>query len=188
MPFALPRGPRYTRRPPRPPGPGLGRGGTEGPLWAPPPPRGDVTMPEPRSSWAGSAHPPVKAALIGRAAAGKAEPVGVAPLGGRGSGRSRRPALPSTGPERPGPAPPPARRARTHPPRRRIQGPPTEGRSAPAPGSDGRPKQPEPWSHAGSSRAGNSFAFPPLPPAASRPQPAVSQPSRLSWCVLPARR
>lgn len=115
MPLALPRGPRYTRRPPRTPGPSPGRGGTEGPLCAPPPPREDVTMPEPRSSWAGSAHPPVKAALIGRAAAGKAELVGVAPLGGRGSGRSRRPARPSTGPEGPGPAPPPARRARTRP-------------------------------------------------------------------------
>ena len=40
-------------------------GGAVGPPRAPPPPRGDVTMPEPRSSWAGSAHPPVKAALIG---------------------------------------------------------------------------------------------------------------------------
>lgn len=43
---------------------------------ASPPPRGDVTMPEPQSSWAGSAHSPVKTALIGRASAGRAGPVG----------------------------------------------------------------------------------------------------------------
>ena len=51
-------------------------GGAMGPPRAPPPPRGDVTMPEPPSSWAGWSHPPVKAALIGPAAAGKAGPVG----------------------------------------------------------------------------------------------------------------
>lgn len=43
---------------------------------ASPPPRGDVTMPEPQSSWAGSAHSPVRTALIGRASAGRAGPVG----------------------------------------------------------------------------------------------------------------
>lgn len=88
----------------------------------------------------------------------------------------------------PGPGPAPGAESQDPPPRRRIQGPPTGGRSAPAPGSDGRLKQPEPRSQAGSSRARNSFAFPPLPPVASRPQPAVSQSSQLSWCVFPAWR
>lgn len=91
-----------------PGGKGAGAAGGRGP-------ESGTDMPEPRSSWAGSAHPPVKAALIGRPQPGRRGQWGVAPLGGRGSGRSHRPAGSSTGPESPGPAPPPARRARPRP-------------------------------------------------------------------------
>lgn len=96
---------------------------------ASPPPRGDVTMPEPQSSWAGSAHSPVRTALIGRASAGRAGPVG----GRTPSWPGLRLLSPRSGaPNRPGvpdPAPPPARRAR---PRPRVLGP------GPAPGGGAR--------------------------------------------------
>jgi hypothetical protein len=83
---------------------------------APPPPRGDVTMPEPPSSWAGSAHPPVKAALIGRSAAGRAGPVGGRTPSWPGlrllPRRSGAPNRPGKGPAprrgEPGPAPVPS--------------------------------------------------------------------------------
>lgn len=52
-----------------PGGKGAGAAGGRGP-------ESGTDMPEPPSSWAGWSHPPVKAALIGPAAAGKAGPVG----------------------------------------------------------------------------------------------------------------
>lgn len=114
-----------------------------GPPRAPPPPRGDVTMPEPPSSWAGSAHPPVKAALIGRAAAGKAGPVGGRTPWWPGLRSRPRTCRPCTGPElparprprrgEPGPAPAPPGPGAAH-----------GGRGAPAPGSDWQPEPPKP--------------------------------------------
>lgn len=97
-PLALPRDPGYPGGPPASRARARAAGGAVGQPRASPPPRGDVTMPEPQSSWAGSAHSPVKTALIGRASAGRAWPVGVAPLRGRGSGCFRRGAEPPTGP------------------------------------------------------------------------------------------
>lgn len=72
-------------------------------------------MPEPQSSWAGSAHSPVRTALIGRASAGRAGPVGGRTPSWPGlrllSPRSGAPNRPGV----PGPAPPPARSARPRP-------------------------------------------------------------------------
>lgn len=105
---------------------------------ASPPPRGDVTMPEPQSSWAGSAHSPVKTALIGRASAGRAGPVGgrtpswpglrlLSPRSG--APQPARCARPGSAPRHgePGPAPP----------ARKVLAPPPGGRGAPAPAPAG---------------------------------------------------
>lgn len=75
-PLALPQGPGCPGGPPASPARARAAGGAVRQPRASPPPRGDVTMPEPQSSWAGSAHSPVKTALIGRASAGRAGPVG----------------------------------------------------------------------------------------------------------------
>lgn len=128
-PLALPQGPGYPGGPPASPARARAAGGAVGQPRASPPPRGDVTMPEPQSSWAGSAHSPVRTALIGRASAGRAGPVG----GRTPSWPGLRLLSPRSGaPNRPGvpdPAPPPARRAR---PRPRAPGP------GPAPGGGAR--------------------------------------------------
>lgn len=129
VPLALPQGPGYPGGPPASPARARAAGGAVGQPRASPPPRGDVTMPEPQSSWAGSAHSPVRTALIGRASAGRAGPVG----GRTPSWPGLRLLSPRSGaPNRPGvpdPAPPPARRAR---PRPRAPGP------GPAPGGGAR--------------------------------------------------
>lgn len=114
-PLALPQGPGYPGGPPASPARARAAGGAVGQPRASPPPRGDVTMPEPQSSWAGSAHSPVKTTLIGRASVGRAGPVGGRTPSWPGlrllSPRSGAPNRPGV----PGPAPPPARRARPRP-------------------------------------------------------------------------
>lgn len=135
-PHALPGVPAIPSGLPAPSATAQAAGGAVGPPRAPPPPRGDVTMPEPPSSWAGSAHPPVRAALIGRAAAGRAGPAGGRTPSWPGlrwlppaSGAPNRPGVfgPGPAPRRgePGPAPAPP-----------VPGPPPGGRGTPAPASD----------------------------------------------------
>lgn len=145
-PLALPQGPGYPGGPPASPARARAAGGAVRQPRASPPPRGDVTMPEPQSSWAGSAHSPVKTALIGRASAVRAGPEGGRTPSWPGlrllSPRSGAPNRPGV----PGPAPPPARSAR---PRPLAPGPaPTRAQNpGPAPGA-GRA-----WGRPGSDRA-----------------------------------
>lgn len=167
---------------PAPPALARAAGGAVGPPRAPPPPRGDVTMPEPPSSWAGSAHPPVKAALIGRAAAGKAGPMGGRTPWWPGLRSRPRTSRPCTGPERP--ARPRPRRGEPGPaPAPPGPGPPTRGgaRGAPAPGSDWRLQPPKFGCSGGqSARPGPAPRAPAtlLPSCPSRP--AASRPGRVA--------
>ncbi|XP_006900331.1 PREDICTED: protein FAM186B [Elephantulus edwardii] len=94
-------------------------------------------MPEPPSSWAGSAHPPVKAILIGRAVGWKAGPVEVCTPSWLGLLRWLPPpsrALNRPGAPGPGPAPPGAE-SKAPPPDHDIRARPSRGGARPLQGS-----------------------------------------------------